>query len=265
MTLLLPSPPINVVDALRGDRTRRPIANTTSAAGLRAQLEDGIYAIMGKSVPAAPLVVRASSLRPSVQNSDLSLSALGRIRGVLINQLLRLHCVGETFDHAYDEAVEAWRGGEGTNDLLERLGQLDNDERARLATDVTAHAVTLMRSLGTLPSRWLPRSCVRATQRLAGGNVLLRDVIDLMIGANNRDAASVVLLDVTTAPLGEGAERAMRYHALVETLRTSVAPLRTSTFSTATGDLWACDVDHDLLTRSCDEVLAVIEELWKRQ
>jgi hypothetical protein len=57
----------------------------------------------------------------------------------------------------------------------------------------------------------------------------------------------------------------MRYHALVETLRTSVAPLRTSTFSTATGDLWACDVDHDLLTRSCDEVLAVIEELWKRQ
>lgn len=254
-----------MVDALRGDRTARPLANTTSASGLRAQLEDGIYAIMGKDVPATPLIVRASSLRPAVHTSDLSLSQIGRIRGVLINQLLRLHCVGESFDHAFDEAVEAWRGDEGTNDLLERLEQLDNDERARLATDVTAHAVTLMRSLGTLPSRWLPRSCVRATQRLAGGSVLLRDVIDLMMGANNSDAACVVLLDVTTAPLGEGAERTMRYHALVETLRTSVAPLRTSIFSTATGDLWTTDVDHDLLTRSGDEVLAVIDELWKNQ
>ena len=34
---------MNVVDALRGDRAARPLANTTSAAGLRAQLEDGIY------------------------------------------------------------------------------------------------------------------------------------------------------------------------------------------------------------------------------
>ena len=38
------------------------------------------------------------------------------------------------------------------------------------------------------------------------------------------------LFDVTTSPLSEGAERTMRYHALVETLRSSVVPLRTSTF-----------------------------------
>jgi hypothetical protein len=142
---------------------------------------------------------------------------------------------------------------------------MDNDERARLATDVTAHAVTLTRAIGVLPSRWMPRSTVRATQRLAAGNVILRDVIDLMIGTTGNDNASVVLLDVTTAPLGENAERTMRYHALVETLRSSVAPLRTSTFSTATGDLWTLDVDHELLTRSANEVLDVISELWKNQ
>jgi hypothetical protein len=265
MTILLSSSPISVINALRGDRAERPLANTTSAAGLRALLEDGIYEVLGKNNPASPLIVRASSLRQKTNAIDLSLSAPSRIRGVLINQLLRLLCVGEHIDHAFDDAVLAWRGDVGSNDLVERLEQMDNDERARLATDVTAHAVTLTRAIGVLPSRWMPRSTVRATQRLAAGNVILRDVIDLMIGTTGNDNASVVLLDVTTAPLGENAERTMRYHALVETLRSSVAPLRTSTFSTATGDLWTLDVDHELLTRSANEVLDVISELWKNQ
>jgi hypothetical protein len=111
----------------------------------------------------------------------------------------------------------------------------------------------------------MPRSTVRATQRLAAGNVVLRDVIDLMMGMNNAHSACVVLLDVTTSPLDEAAERTMRYHALVETLRTSIVPLRTSAFSTATGELWSTGVDHELLTRSCDEVLDVIDQLWKSQ
>jgi hypothetical protein len=269
MTTLLPSSPISVVDALRGDRAVRPVANTTSAAGLRALLEDGIYEIMGKNNPVTPLIVRASSLRQTTYTTDLSLSALARIRGVLINQLLRLHCVGESIDHAFEEAVQAWcgdvGGDVGGDELIDRLERMDDDERARLGADVTAHAVTLIRSLGELPGRWMPRSAVRATQRMAAGNVVLRDVVDLMIGTNASDSASVVLLDVTTGPLGESAERTMRYHALVQTLRTSIVPLRTSTFSTATGDLWTADVDHQLLTRSADEVLGVIDELWKKQ
>jgi hypothetical protein len=265
MTILLSSSPTSVIDALRGDRNERPLANTTSAGGLRAMLEDGIYEVLGKNNPATPLIVRASSFRQNTNAIDLSLSAPSRIRGVLINQVLRLLCVGESIDNAFDDAVTAWRGDVGTNDLVERLERMDDDERARLATDVTAHAVTLTRAIGVLPSRWMPRSTVRATQRLAAGNVILRDVIDLMIGTNCNDNASVVLLDITTASLGENAERTMRFHALVETLRSSVVPLRTSCFSTATGDLWTLDVDHELLTRSVTEVLDVISELWKNQ
>jgi hypothetical protein len=68
----------------------------------------------------------------------------------------------------------------------------------------------------------------------------------------------VVLLDVTTSALDEGAERVMRYHALVQTLRTSIVPLRTSMFSTATGELWSSDVDDEMLTRSLGEVLDLI-------
>ena len=171
--------------------------------------------MLGKSNPTSPLIVRASSLRQNATATDLSFSALGRIRGVLINQLLRLHCVGEPVDHAFEEAVLAWRGRCSVNELLGRLEQMDNDERARLATDVTAHSVTLLDPSGPLLAAGCRAARLRATQRLAGGNVVLRDVIDLMIGTHNGTAASVVLLDVTTSPLDESAERTMRYHALV--------------------------------------------------
>jgi hypothetical protein len=91
---------------------------------------------------------------------------------------------------------------------------------------------------------------------------VLRDVVDLMIGTSTSDVASIALFDVTTSPLGEGAERSMRFHALMQTLRTSLMPLRTSTFSSATGEIWIRDVDYELLARSVEDVLACIRDQW---
>jgi hypothetical protein len=262
MTTMLDSSPISVVEALRGDRTKRPLIDIASASGLRSLLEDGIFAIIGASRLDTPIVVRASSLRQRGATTDLVTSTPGRIRGVLIGQLLRLLSVGMSIDHAFDDAVAAWRGDVGTNALIQHLDALDGDDRARLSTDLEAHCVTLTRALGEIPARWMPRSSVRANQRLAGGNVVLRDVVDLMIGTSTSEVASIALFDVTTSPLDEGAERSMRYHALMQTLRTSVMPLRTCTFSSATGEIWIRDVDYELLARSVEDVLASIRDQW---
>ncbi|MGD0692493.1 MAG: hypothetical protein ABSA22_09135, partial [Acidimicrobiales bacterium] len=225
-------------------------------------LEDGIFEIIGAQKLDSPLVVRTSTLHQRFATTDLAQSTSGRIRGVLIGQLLRLMSVGMSIDHAFDDAVTAWRAEVGSGELIEQLDALDGDDRARLATDIEAHCVTLTRALGEIPARWMPRSGVRATQRLAGGNVVLRDVVDLMIGTPTSDVASIALFDVTTSPLGEGAERSMRYHALMQTLRTSVMPLRTCTFSSATGEIWIRDVDYELLARSVDDVLTSVRDQW---
>ncbi len=262
MTTVLDSSPQSVVDALRGDRSRRPRKDVTSGSGLRATLNDGIYDIIGARQLTTPVVVRASSLFHHPNTMELSMSSHGRLRGVLISQVLRLMSVGIAIDHVFDDAVAAWRSEVGSNQLLDQLDQLDHDERARLATDLSAHFVALSRALGSIPAGWLPRSGVRASQRLAGGSVMLRDVVDLMIGTTASDDTSVALFDVTTSPLGEGAERSMRFHALVQTLRTSTVPLRTCAFSTATGELWIRDVDYELLSRSVDEVLVAVASLW---
>jgi len=262
MTMTLDSSPLSVVDALRGDRSRRPLIDIASAGGLRSLLEDGIFAIIGAERLDAPLVVRASSLQQHFATTDLSMSSAGRIRGILIGQILRLLSVGMSIDHAFDDAVAAWRSEVGVNDLMAQFDALDDDDRARLATDVEAHCVTLTRALGEIPAQWMPRSNVRASQRLAGGNVVLRDVVDLMVGTSTSEVASIALFDVTTSPLGEGAERSMRYHALVQTLRSSVMPLRTCTFSSATGETWIRDVDYELLARSVEDVLANVADQW---
>jgi hypothetical protein len=249
------------MDVLRGERATRPPANASAAAGLRATLEDGIYERLGPELRGDPLVVRASSLRQGAAVFDPATAPLAQLRGVLITQALRLLSAGVEITDICVDLLAAWRADVGRNALTEHVDRLDADDLARLTTDLTAHWVTLKRSLGPLSNRWLPRTSLRAYQRLAGGNVVLRDVVDLMVGTTTGDVASVALLDVTTSPLGEGAERVLRYHALVQTLRTSVVPLRTSMFSTATGELWSTDVDDELLRRSVADVFDALERM----
>jgi hypothetical protein len=248
------------MEALRGDRSRRPRTDVTSAPGLRAMLEDGIFDFW-TSAPATPVIVRASSLCNANASTDIALSNHARLRGVLINQLVRLFSVGATITSAFDDAFRAWRLEVNGGELYEYAQRLDGDDLARLATDVTSHYVTLSRALGTIPAQFQPRSAVRASVMLSGGTILLRDVIDLMVGTTLGEVANVALFDVTTSPLGAGAERSMRYHALVQTLRSGVVPLRTSVFSSATGEMWTLDVDAELLRRSVDDVLDTIRAM----
>jgi len=254
--------PQSIIASLRGEPSLRPLADTVSASGLRAQLEDGLFEILGTAVPAEPLTVYATSLG-QVATTNINQSPLGQIRGVLVSQLLRLLSVGAHIATPFEDALCAWKAEVRTSELFDHLARLDSDERARLRTDVTAHFVTLQRALGTVPPRWLPRTSVRTAQRLGGGTVVLRDVVDLMVGSSTTLHASVALFDVTTAPLGVNSERTMRYHALLQTLRSNVVPLRTCTFSTATGETWIHDVDYTMLARSVDDVLGALYNMWK--
>lgn len=260
MTLMLDETHQSVLDVLRGTRESRPPSDATSVAALRASLESAISELLTETAVPTPITLRASSLRDWSEVEALS-AAPGRLRGVLVTQALRLWSAGRCPTGGFEEALQAWRSESTSSDLTEFVDRLEADERARLAADVEAHWVTLRHSLGALSSRWLPRTSLRGYQRLADGRVILRDVVDLMVGTTSGAAASVALLDVTTSPLSRGDEGVARYHALVQTLRTGVAPLRTSLFSTATGELLSLDVDADLLARSVDDVLAALRAM----
>ena len=262
MTLLTEASPELLSDVLRGDRARRPRRDDTAAAGLRALLEDHVFEIFGPVRRECAVVVNSATIHGTHRRSEITDSSLSRARGVLISTLLRLLVAQVHVENPFDDAVAAWRGERPHDELLNVVEHLDADQAARLRADVEAHFVTLARYVGPLPSNWWPRTSQRARQMLGGGNVLLSDVVDLIIGSARSELASVALVDVTTSALGVGAERVMRFHALVQTLRASVVPLRTSILSSATGELWTLDVDTGLLLRAVDdlvETLAIVK------
>src|SRR5487761_541409 len=117
MTVVLDSP-TSVVEALRGDRSNRPLIDVASASGLRSLLEDGIFEVIGGQRLSQPLTLRTTSLHQRFATTDLAMSTTGRIRGVLIGQLLRLLSVGMSIDHPFDDALTAWRSENATNELV---------------------------------------------------------------------------------------------------------------------------------------------------
>jgi len=250
--------PERLTEVLRGDRLRRPARDDTSASGLRALLEDHVFDLFGPARRPTPLVVTSARLHDTNRVRALGDATLSRARGILISTLLRLLVAQVHVENPFDDAMAAWRGERPNDSTIEFLVHLDHDQHARLRADVQAHFSVLERGLGVIPSTWLPRTSQRARYLLGGASVELRDVVDLVVGSTQGDVANVALVDVTTSPLGVGAERAMRYHALLQTLRTSVVPLRTVAFSSATGELWTLDVDNDLLMRAVDDVTRVL-------
>lgn len=240
-------------------RDGRRFATTTRPAvdGLRSQLADGLYLIFGPTVPVAPLVVRASSFRTE---DTMAYTPYGRMRGALLTQTLRLQMVNYTSHDPFSDAVAAWRASEGASELVDYFDAIDDDERARLATDVAAHAVVLQQRIGEIPTQWRPRTAMRARVRLGNGQVELRDHVDLAIGSVSAGTGNA-LIDITSSVLDDNLERALRFHALVESLRAGIAPRFVAALSTATGDVWRMVVDTDLLQRAVGELLVAVQQM----
>jgi len=225
--------------------------------GLRTQIGDGLFSIFGATAAHEPVVVRASSFRT---NDLVAYTPYGRMRGALLTQTLRLHMVNYSSHDPFGDAVAAWRASEGASELVDYFDAIDDDERARLTTDVAAHSVVLQQRIGDIPPQWRPRTAVRARVRLANGQVELRDHVDLAIGSISAGTGNA-LVDITSSALDDNVERALRFHALVESLRAGVAPRFIAALSTATGDVWRVVVDDELLQRAVNELLDVITQL----
>jgi len=253
--------PASVLRVLRGDPATRPTVDRALAGGLRAWLEDGIYDVSKGETRERPLILR-SNLETPRELVSIESSSTAQLRGVLVSYVLRLACAQFNFDDPYRDALSAWRAEESSGTLATAYEQLGADERARLGADVNAHASTLLGHLGAVQPQWNVRIHQQTSQRLSGGNVLLRDVVDLRLGSSATTRASVALFDITTSPLSARMESTLRFHALVETLRTNTPPLRVATLSSATGEFWNIDVTPDLLVLALDNVLDVVEQRW---
>ena len=242
--------PLSLAARLRGTPATRPARDIVTAPGLRAQLDD-VVASRGLH-PRAPLILRSRTLRSNTV--ALESSPMARLRGLLVTTALTLLVHEQPLEDAFEDTMGAWCSNQADVSLLSAFAAADADVQARLRADVRSHVSVLRDHLGTFASSWRPQTAVRTQVLLSGGALVLRDDIDLMVGSVTDPHAALTLLDITTAPLGERAEHTLRYHALVQTLRSGVVPLRVAMFSTATADCLVREVDPALLQRAVDDL-----------
>lgn len=241
-----------VADRLDEGSLQRPPRDEMVAAGLRATLEDALFALGPRDE--TPLII--SSVRSPWPHgvSELAHSRLARLRGQLVAVALRLLVVDGLSDDPMADVAAAWRVTTTSPSARAELAALDDQERARLVSDVRAHVATLSDHFGVVAPSRMARSDVRSRVSLAGG-LELRDRVDLTLGLSSSRTASMVLVDVTTSPLDDATIRTVRYHALVHTLKSGVAPWRSAIFSTATAELLSCEVTSEQLHESVEDVV----------
>lgn len=245
-----------LMERLRGERTRRPPVDPTLAGGLRAWLEDDLSLLVGDLDPTEPLVLTPRTL----SGDDAPPAPLhSRARGALVRCLIAERILLGDVEHPMDDALSALEGSPQERELVDVIHSLDPDAFAMLAAEVTAHDEMLGTCLGPIPGHWLPRLGVRMSIPFVGGRVILASTVDVLLGPPASRVASTCLLDITTAPLHEGAASRLGGLALLETLRTGAAPLRVAALSTATGADLVLDIDDEVLVTALRHITATVE------
>ena len=242
----------DLLDELRGDRSKRPLVDRGLAGGLRAWLEDELAEITlldAEPQFLTPRSVTTMGLR-SVPGPEV------RARAALVGALVTQRIMVGDVSHPMDDALGAIEADDEA--LGAYVHSLDPDAFAHLAAEVTAHDAVLSRCLQQIPGSWLPRCSQRLSISLRGGAVVLSARPSLIVGPPAVGTATVCLLEVTTSLHDEDTVRRLGILALLETLRSSCAPLRVASLSSATGRHAVLDVHDAVLTAAVGDVISAV-------
>jgi len=250
-----------VLASLRGDSNRRPLVDPGLSGGLRDWLEDGLCSLpLGSQ---APLIVNKQVLRDALARRDrrnagpqaiTGSMALGALMDALFRQLVT---VGHIDDPMRD-GLDALRVDPRRSEVVDFVHGLAGQELADFEDELETQSAILLSRWPRLSPAWLPRTQERIAVPLAGGDVVLVGVIDLIVGAPSGGRASVGLIEVKSGRSRIEDREDLRFYALLETLRSGAAPFRVATFYTRTGQVDAEDVNDELLTSSLQRVLIAI-------
>jgi hypothetical protein len=217
------------------------------AGGLRAWLEDAASAVVrvrGEHGPPLFLGTRlllgapiggatgkagaGAAAAGTAADPDLILACLVR---TLFRQIVTTRSIGDPLNDALAAlAVDPWR-----HELVDRVMRLPERERAALRRSLAAHAEHLVDLTPQLPARWLPRTHDRVAIPLAGGRVVLHGTIEMLLGPDQPGGAPLAALAVTTGGPWAPSRAALRYLALLETLRGGTPPRRLALLHSALG------------------------------
>ncbi len=250
-----------VLSLLRSGAATRPRFDPGLAGGLRAWLEDAAYgAAASRDDRSGPLVLGTRRLLGSATGDrgdegeahgtgdELLVDTLVH---ALFRQLVNVGTIGDPLGDARDALA-----AEGSDEMVQRIESLAGTERTLLAETVASHASQLAGLVPRFAPGWLPRTDDRIAIPLAGGQVVLHGVADLLVGVPQPGVASLCALGLTTGGPWARERRSLHFLALLETLRSGTPPFRLALLESATGRYGIEDVREEHLRAMASHVCA---------
>jgi hypothetical protein len=257
----VPTTGADVLASIRGTSSHRPRVDTGLSGGLRDWLEDGLCSLTAGLV--TPLVVNKQTLRDALsdrvdpRNTKATITdsmALGAMMDALFRQLVTTGHI----DDPMKDGIDALRVDPRRSEVVDFVHGLAGRKLVDFQNELNAQATILLTRWPRLSPAWLPRTQERIAIPLAGGDVVLVGVVDLIVGAPSSGRASVGLIELKSGRARVEDREDLRFYGLLETLRSGAAPFRLATFYSRTGQVDAEDVDDELLTSSVRRVLTAI-------
>lgn len=256
-----------LLDKLRGTGTSRPNVDPELAGGLREWLEDSLAS------PAAALPVGSPVIRVNKQvllgsgspgalrgPADLQRATYDHMLRSLVRSLFRQWVTIRRFGEPIEDALAALAAQSDPGGTVEAVNRLSSEKRKTLAEEVASHASRIASAWPVLCPAWYPRTREGISIPLCGGRIVLGGVIDLVIGAQAAEEATVCVVQIDTTPLSEQSIRMdLHFHALLETLRAGATPCRVARYCTGTGELYAEPLDEHALVGALLKIVEAAE------
>jgi hypothetical protein len=248
----------------------RPHVDPELAGGLREWLEDSL-AGPASSLPRTSPVIRVNRRLLAVSEpagsllgrpADLAQEARDNLLKNLVRCLFRQWVTTRRFGRPIEDALAALSVHADPGATVEAVNRLTPERRRALADEVAEHAERIASTWPLLCPAWYPRTSERISIPLCGGRILLGGVVDLVIGAQACEEATVCVVQVDTAPRSCRSHRAeLPFYALLETLRSGASPSRVASYSTCTGDLRVEPVDEHVLVGALLKTVEAAERM----
>lgn len=253
----------SVLEKLRGAGTARPNVDPELAGGLRDWLEDSlakpVSEIRAGSRPIrigrAPLNRRTSQ---TVNPRDLATTHLMRC-------LFRQWITTGRFE---DPIADAMAGLEAFGDpagVVKAISDMSAGARTELGTRVSDQAARISRTFPALNPSWFPRTGERLSVPICGGRIVLAGIVDLVVGPQAAENATVCLVELTTSQGVAENDALLDFYALLETLRSGAPPSRVATFSSLDGSLRVRPVDEHLLVSALLTTVEVVTRICRER
>lgn len=249
-----------VAEELLGLGEERPVADLTWGPELADWIDDALADHSGRPGPDQWRVskgvlsgVHGCEAHFLITKGDFTWSRQAA-KGVVVHRAIALAAAGGSSGSARalaQAAIDQAREGDGRS-LGGWLGRIDDEERAALVADAVPGIDGFLSAFPPLKATWNPVAEYPVSATIGDGRVRVAGRVDLVLEANRRDGDCFLrrrrlFIEVKTGMARPEHRAEHLLYALVETLRSGVAPFRAVTYYTEHGTWVADDITKELL------------------